>query len=573
MVSALDPAALSHPYTPAAVLAFVVGLLAIGFVARLDSAPQTRSYLLYATLHTVGTGAVLGELVVAAPALKRLFDLTAYVFSTCLGSVALLYFAMVYCDRTDLLSSRSVRAVLAGTPLVLFISVFVDQSFHVIAGPPRLVASGPIEVYDAPTRLGGYLLGGYVVILSAYSMWLLIDYYRGQSGTLLRQGRILVAGFVPALVLMFAGIFGFHPYPHVPVGTWGFSAGVPFVLWGLFGYEVFGTVPVAHRRVVEGLDDGVAVTDPDGVLLDVNDRLSDLLGVDPDEVVGNRATAVFEDTSLAHAPPVAGRPDEDVRVELDGATRRFRVSQSPLTDGRDNRVGTATVYTDVTERRQRERELERQNKRLDQFADNLAHDLRNPLAAAHMYANELERNHDDPDATQVVTSLDRMDRMIENVLTQAREGATVTDPEPVDVDAIARDSWKRLDTKQAQLDVRGDRTVDGDPSRLRRLFENAYRNAVEHAGADATVRVEITDEGFTIADDGPGIPESERARVFDSGYTTRAENTGFGLSIIDALARAHDWRAAVGESADGGVAVRILTDPQATLSEDEVAAD
>jgi hypothetical protein len=74
-----------------------------------DSKPQTRSYLLYATAHTIGTGAVLGEMVAAAPALKQLFDLTAYVFSTCLDSVALLFFAMVYCDRTDLLSRRSVR--------------------------------------------------------------------------------------------------------------------------------------------------------------------------------------------------------------------------------------------------------------------------------------------------------------------------------------------------------------------------------------------------------------------------------------------------------------------------------
>jgi hypothetical protein len=48
-------------------------------------------------------------MVAAAPALKQLFDLTAYVFSTCLDSVALLFFAMVYCDRTDLLSRRSVR--------------------------------------------------------------------------------------------------------------------------------------------------------------------------------------------------------------------------------------------------------------------------------------------------------------------------------------------------------------------------------------------------------------------------------------------------------------------------------
>ncbi|PSQ54082.1 hypothetical protein BRD20_00670 [Halobacteriales archaeon SW_8_65_20] len=566
-----DTAALMHPYTVLAALAVVVGLLAILLVAQLDSRPQTRCYLLYATVHTVGTAALLAEMVVASPALKQLFDLTTYLFSSALGPVALLYFALVYCDRTDLLARTWVKAVLVATPVVLFVTPLLDQlvrSAHVVAGPSMLVESGPIEVYDAATEPVGYLFGVYVVGLSTYSMWLLIDYYRGQSGRILRQGYVLIAGYVPALVLILVGIFGLHPFPHVPIEVLGFATGVPFVLWALFGYDMFGTVPVAHRRVVEGLDDGVVVTDPDGVVLDVNGRLAEQLGVDPDDAVGRQATSVFADTPFE--PPAAGQAETRAHVDLDGETRQFSVSQSPLTDGRDRRVGTATVYSDVTEQRRREQELKRQNERLDQFADTLAHDLRTPLATARAYASELEREYDEPDAEQVLRSLDRMNTMVDDILTQAREGATVTDSESVSLAELARSSWEQLDTQDAQLRIDGARTIEADPPRLRRLFENAYRNAVEHAGGDATITVTVGSDEFAITDDGPGIPAPERRKAFESGYTTRSTNTGFGLSIIAEIARAHGWRAVISESASGGTAVRIVTNPRVSIIDGEV---
>ena len=58
--------------------------------------------------------------------------------------------------------------------------------------------------------------------------------------------------------------------------------------------------------------------------------------------------------------------------------------------------------------------------------------------------------------------------------------------------------------------------------------------------------------GFYVADDGPGIPADSRDAVFEPGYTTAAEGTGFGLSIVAQVAEAHGWDVAITESADGG---------------------
>jgi len=71
-----------------------------------------------------------------------------------------------------------------------------------------------------------------------------------------------------------------------------------------------------------------------------------------------------------------------------------------------------------------------------------------------------------------------------------------------------------------------------------------------------TVTVGILADGFYVADDGPGIPESERETVFDAGYSTTS-GTGFGLVIVEAIATAHGWNVRVTESDDGGMRVEL----------------
>ena len=96
------------------------------------------------------------------------------------------------------------------------------------------------------------------------------------------------------------------------------------------------------------------------------------------------------------------------------------------------------------------------------------------------------------------------------------------------------------------------RTV-ADPSHLQQLFGNRFRNAVEHSTADSpTVRVGRLPDGFYVADYGPGIPESEREQVFESGYTTSDAGTGFGLRIVEEITEAHGGTVSLAESESGG---------------------
>jgi PAS domain S-box-containing protein len=210
-------------------------------------------------------------------------------------------------------------------------------------------------------------------------------------------------------------------------------------------------------------------------------------------------------------------------------------------------------------REQRER-LRRENERLDQFASVVSHDLRNPLTVANgeleLAAMECESDH----LEEVATSLDRMEAIIDDVLAMARGGQAVEQSEldRVDLQSLAETCWTTVDTGDSALNVDTTATLVGDGDRLRRVLENLFRNAKEHTETPVTITVgDIDENGFYVADDGPGIPEPERDRVFHSGYSTTETGTGFGLAIVQELVEAHDWDVRVTDSDDGGARFEI----------------
>jgi PAS domain S-box-containing protein len=202
--------------------------------------------------------------------------------------------------------------------------------------------------------------------------------------------------------------------------------------------------------------------------------------------------------------------------------------------------------------RQRRAKLERQNKQLEEFASIVSHDLRNPLNVLIGSLDALGGDEDPEALERCQRAVERMESLIEDLLTLARTGQQISELEAIAVGPFMEDCWEIISHEDASLDIVDDGTIQADPGRLRQLVENLFRNAVEHGGDAITVTVRVEDNGFSIADNGSGIPEAERDNVLDAGYSTAQDGTGFGLSIVRQVADAHGWDVTVGESDSGG---------------------
>ena len=330
------------------------------------------------------------------------------------------------------------------------------------------------------------------------------------------------------------------------------------------------------ERAVDQADVGITIADTrtdDEPLIYVNEGFERMTGYPVEEAVGRNCRFLQgEDTdpetvaTLRAAIENAEPASVDIRnYRKDGTPFWNHLDISPVVDDDGELTHYFGFQRDVTERKRLQDELHEQNERLEDFASVLSHDLRNPLAVAQGRLDAV----DDADAAAVEEALARMDSLITDVLALAREGEVVEATERVSLGEVATYAWSMVETEALVLDVPEDVVVHADRERLVSVFENLFRNTVEHgstgsrtrsgntvehADGASTVTVAPTEDGFVVADDGPGIPAGERDSAFDRGHTTDPDGTGFGLAIVAAIADAHDWTVSVGESADGGAA-------------------
>ncbi|GCF14825.1 hypothetical protein Harman_27600 [Haloarcula mannanilytica] len=347
-----------------------------------------------------------------------------------------------------------------------------------------------------------------------------------------------------------------------------------------------------YETIIEAVGDPVYTLDDEGVFTYVNEAIARLTGFEPDALIGEHISTIMAGEDI-------DRGSELIRTMLSDPTRQnvtfetdivdqtgehtpieIHIALLPAVAGEFN--GTAGVIRDISDQKEKERQLA-------EFASVVSHDLRNPLNVVKGRISVARTSGDVSHLEAAESAADRMDELINDLLTLARQGDTVGETTMIDLAAIAGQAWADVETGDATLEKHGTATVEADAARLRAVFENLFRNSVEHGSASSrtesddsgehgstgsppgaddrdsaplTVTVGTTDTGFYVADDGAGIPPKERDGVFERGYTTSDAGTGFGLAIVAEVAQAHGWSVSVTESESGGARFEFTTTPE-----------
>jgi len=320
----------------------------------------------------------------------------------------------------------------------------------------------------------------------------------------------------------------------------------------------------------------LTLLDSDGYVRYESPSIERIYGFDQEELVGEAVAKYFHPADRERVMQAFQRVLESEEQIVEAVEYRHETadgsylwvesvaSSDPTPDGH-----YVVNSRDVSASREREEELKRKNERLDSFASVIAHDLRNPLNVAGL---RLELARDECDTEQLAhieQAHDRMETLIEDVLTLARSGSETENTVWIDLGRTVDRCWQNVPTGSAQLVVDTAVEIHADRSRLEQLLENLFRNSVEHgstysddavehaATEHVTVTVGDLDDGFYIADDGAGIAADRREQVFESGFSTSEGGTGFGLSIVREIAAAHGWQTEITESDAGGAQIEI----------------
>jgi signal transduction histidine kinase len=211
--------------------------------------------------------------------------------------------------------------------------------------------------------------------------------------------------------------------------------------------------------------------------------------------------------------------------------------------------------------------------RMRRFTGDAAHELRNPVASIRVQA-EVAVANPDPELSQevlaeVVRESERLSTLVDGLLTLARSDAgELPAAEPVDVAAAAREAVDRLGANcpAVSLHVGGTASwVSAAPSEVDLVLDNLLRNAARHAHSHITVSVLAATSAvrLVVDDDGDGIAERHRARVFDRFYRVQDDRarasggSGLGLALVAEVVRRRGGTVRVGESPEGGARFQV----------------
>jgi len=579
------------PLLPAVATFGVASLLATVILARRDRSPIHWTYLALLVAILAWTGGVVWRFTFTDDAGLRHGLTLTYLGVHAAGPLWFLL-AAGYTRSPFAEAHRGLKAVLFVPPALAWLAFVSNDHHHLFASEVSHVA-----MVAGPRSWGGpvfwmHLAWSYVFAAAGTAL-LLAHAWRLRGSREWRRGLQLAAAALAPILLSAVYVFRILPVPYDLTPT-GLCITVLIFYVVLAREGLFETLPLARRDVIEELNDGVVLADPDGIVLDTNPAARRILALEGVSPVGRPLATLVPSAAVGESRDELARGLAALAAQDPGGrspTRfqaRFRTEQgrrvelavAPVRSSSGRPAGIYALLRDCTEQHRYEQAI-RQSQKLESvgvLAAGVAHEVNNPLAfiqanlgMLQQMADAVERNlalFPEKDARELADLRDVIDESLEGIARISRIvnrlrrfSRTAEEPVgPLDLNAVVEEAirFARLDRHggpaiEARLAPDLPR-VHGSQDGLTQVMLNLLLNAAQAVAGRRDGRIEVTSRleasedadppGWAVLevrDNGPGVAESIRRHVFDPFFTTKApdQGTGLGLAIAFDIAREH----------------------------------
>ncbi len=323
------------------------------------------------------------------------------------------------------------------------------------------------------------------------------------------------------------------------------------------------------ESLIQSLHDGLILSNLAGKAVYANRRVGAMANLQAHELAGMEVGQILARIlSRSNASEKArkaaqriyqggGEQTAEISIVESGKTIYLRLEAFDVSDSRGDLIGRGLFLHDITA----DKELDRMRASL---VSTVSHELRTPLASIKGYATTLladdvqwDRESQNEFLKVISDESDRLSELVNNILDLSRLDAGALQLERVECDIAEtiQKAAKRVRLNGSRFEVRVEMNLPAlyaDPLRLETILRNLFENAVKYGGENVAIRVEVgMRDGnvlFRVADDGPGIPPEESARIFEMFYragdrlSPAAGGAGLGLAICQGLVHAHGGR-------------------------------